>query len=1012
MSPRSQMIARIAVLSAVVLLGIALSPSAHADDRGSPAAKCAAVRNGSKIELISPAFVYRLDAGDELKGVAWENRLTGKTILLGSGPEVEFDLDAADNRILIAGWKMASGQPGFVRPDEEGGYKLGCAASDYNDSGWYERTPPMSYGTPESADLSDYYWARTRVFLPKDAKDKELSIVLGGFGLLEYRYMRVFINGHELGTRRYNTRWTQPGTFDLGPKSKVHQFLRFGQDNVIALQLAGYKCRTAKLDELDPQHQRELSARYYWPGQFEQYLVVGKPLVSPKLRVTDVKLGAGGDACEVEIEFAADDPKMTATVTYRWNSRESVLRKFAEVRNESANEIRLMNVRLGDYATGASVSEGEQGSPVYVNGQFFASLAHPAGWAIGQNGEVILRHYPGKKLKSQERFSCMEAVLGVGPAGGARNVFLDHLQSRMRRVVRGHDKPYSIFDPFGAWPNEDWWGGTETYMLDQIKNVIAPEIKKSGCQFDFYCIELWRDLKGDIEHPNPKTYPNGFGRIRDELAKLGIKFALWNDVSGPLSWTCGENPKVLPDLTHDPASGYASELPWLCIAEEPLKSMFTQAFINHIRKNKLRLLKMDGNMSMCYNPRHNHLPGVYSTEAIWNALGDITRDLDRECPELFIMLYWGCRSPWHLMYGDVSFDPGLALEAAHPSAIPAPYVRDSITVGLDQAQWFCDDMPKLGKDSLGVWLSKWGWNSGVGTERWQEGFIMDIARGSMLAQPWSDDGSLSKLERRQLADFTALLKAHPNCFRNSRFILGNPWKHEPYGYCCTDGRRAFLAIDNCTWSDQTLRLELNSAWGLPDGGQWDIYRWYPAAARLAADGPSFGRTAALGIRPSEVVLLEVVPAGSPPSLGRSFETAPLVSRFAEPSRNLDVKVAPMTSPGTPPKRTVKLDCQLSASPSGGLLVLTVEMRKGGLAVNMGNNGNNFTASATVAGKAVSCATIVPGNCFPCPWQGWRVPVGPCDGPRAVEALITTTIPADVTIACRGYFVPKMKGEEL
>ena len=263
----------------------------------------------------------------------------------------------------------------------------------------------------------------------------------------------------------------------------------------------------------------------------------------------------------------------------------------------------------------------------------------------------------------------METVLGVGPAGGARRAFLAHLQSRMRRVVRKHDKPYAIFDPFGAWPNEDWWGGPASYMLDQIKNVIAPEVRESGCKFDFYCLELWRDIKGDIEHPNTKTYPKGFGRIRDELAKLGIGFALWNDVSGPLSWTCGENPKLWPDLTHDPTCPYQPELPWLCIAEEPLKGMFTGAFINHIRKNNLRLLKMDGNMSICYNPRHRHLPGVYSTEAIWNALADITRDLDRECPDLFIMLYWGCRSPWHLLYGDVSFDPGLALEAAHPARV-------------------------------------------------------------------------------------------------------------------------------------------------------------------------------------------------------------------------------------------------------------------------------------------------------------------------------------------------------
>ena len=235
-----------------------------------------------------------------------------------------------------------------------------------------------------------------------------------------------------------------------------------------------------------------------------------------------------------------------------------MLRKFTEVRNNSASEIRLMNVRLGDFVTGASVSEGEQGFPVYIEDQFFATLAHPAGWAIGQNGEVILRHYPGKKLASREAFSCMEAVLGVGPPGGARGVFLDHLKSRMRRVVRGTTSPTRFSIPSARGRTRTGGAEPNTYMLDQIKNVIAPEIKESGCKFDFYCIELWRDLKGDIEHPNPKTYPNGFGGIRDELAKLGIKFALWNDVSGPLSWTCGENPKLWPDLTHDPASPYAS----------------------------------------------------------------------------------------------------------------------------------------------------------------------------------------------------------------------------------------------------------------------------------------------------------------------------------------------------------------------------------------------------------------------------------------------------------------------
>lgn len=114
-----------------------------------------------------------------------------------------------------------------------------------------------------------------------------------------------------------------------------------------------------------------------------------------------------------------------------------------------------------------------------------------------------------------------------------------------------------------------------------------------------------------------------------------------------------------------------------------------------------------------------------------------------------------------------------------------------MTVGLDQAQWYAADVPRLGKDSLGVWLSGWEWNSSIGKERWQEGFVMDMCRGSMLAQPWSDASWLSPDERKQMAEFIALLKGQPGCFRNSRFVLGNPWKGEPYGYVCSNGKRAF-----------------------------------------------------------------------------------------------------------------------------------------------------------------------------------------------------------------------------
>ena len=163
---------------------------------------------------------------------------------------------------------------------------------------------------------------------------------------------------------------------------------------------------------------------------------------------------------------------------------------------------------------------------------------------------------------------------------------------------------------------------------------------------------------------------------------------------------------------------------------------------------------------------------------------------------------------------------------------------------------------------------------------------MDICRGSMLVQPWTDRAWLTPPERQQMADFIALVKQQPDCFRNSRWILGDPWKNEAYGYSCTDGKRAFLAINNSCWRDNVITLELGPAWGLPAGGTWDIYRYHPNPARLIYEKPAFGSSVAITLRPFEVILLEVVPAGQAPTLNRKWISSLIPTAFAEPMTDI------------------------------------------------------------------------------------------------------------------------------
>ena len=458
------------------------------------------------------------------------------------------------------------------------------------------------------------------------------------------------------------------------------------------------------------------------------------------------------------------------------------------------------------------------------------------------------------------------------------------------------------------------------------------------------------------------------------------------------------DPKSPPPST----TGKPEDQRYFCRATEPIKSLYTAAFRYHIRHDGVRLLKFDGFRSVCTNPHHEHLPGVYSTEPIDAAMIEFLRAMDEECPDVFLMLYWGFRSPWWLLYADTLFDSGIGIEAASPSDQPAPYARQSVTQKLDQAQWVANQcVPPLGKDSLGVWLSDWPWNSQVGKDHWQSGFAMDICRGSLLAQPWTDAAWLTPPERRQMADFIALLKSQPACFGNPRFILGNPWNDEPYGYCCTDGQARLSGLAQRQLERQYVAAGIERGLG---AARRPCMGPLPLVARSGKTGRArgglsrfclskngtvpfdgkdsqaapFGPKASIALRPFDVVLLEAVPHGQSASLDRRFETKPIPLGFSEASRPIDVQVVESKAQREPARpRSLTIRGQVPTCRRGGTLVVAVNMTRGVSPFRPWSPGHRFlSADAALAGQAIACRPVLGDNTFPSCWQAWRIAVAP------------------------------------
>jgi len=102
---------------------------------------------------------------------------------------------------------------------------------------------------------------------------------------------------------------------------------------------------------------------------------------------------------------------------------------------------------------------------------------------------------------------------------------------------------------------------------------------------------------------------------------------------------------------------------------------------------------------------------------------------------------------------------------------------------------------------------------------------------------------------------------------------------------------ARLALNNCTWRDVSLEVQLNPSWGLSQASGWNLYRWHPEPAQDRPEERLPGGRFRFPMRPFRTVLLEAVPAPGGPSLRRAFPVRQIPVNFNEASRDIAVEAA-------------------------------------------------------------------------------------------------------------------------
>ena len=792
------------------------------------------------------------------------NKLSGNTLKFAESQDCVLRLGCSEQRTDIPEWRFRPGSAEDIPPEEEIGYRAGFYKPDVDMTNWtlvrqLNYFPIGGFGFQEVV-YPGYGWYRSTFKLPTEAKGKLIEFGLGGGDNYDWLHYWVYLNGTCIGQASPQGEWHEAPKYILKPEDVAYQALRFGEENVLAVQTRGLNRRRPEMSL--PDAERYIMASYL----VDQYVSVG-----PTYReVSEFPLKAhrvenDADQAIIELDLVNEAEGLALTIRWWVLADEGVIYKHIDVYNAGKAEHVLLEIDLQKLRCDRIVSVGGMGFPCMIGEEVFCGIQHPAGYSQGQDKTVRLRSLPGRKLEPGAIYESKVAMFGISPAGRAGEGFVHYIEKHGRRKK----KLLHTYDIYGVYDNAGLMNPTEVteeLVLDNLDDL--ERLQKRGIYFDYYFIDTgWSNHRGDLKDFDPSRFPKGPAKIVEQLRKLGMKIGLWVSPSaGPMAFvSAAGNPVLDPSAMHPLKEGQPCNE--YCLASEPYRTIFREALLYHVKENNVRSFKLDGFSYFCTNPTHGHMMGKYSVEPIVDSMIEIIEEVRRECLDIMFMYYWHFRSPWWLLHGETIYERGIWMEGATPSDFPARLTRQSVTISFDQGldhSW--DKFPLHTQDSLGVWITHTRWGAYMGKEGWQDAWVMDLARGSMLCQLWGDVSLFDEKDIQFLAAISAWAKKNSHLLYQPRRILGNPWKAEPYGYACFQGDEGVIFIYNPQFRQDTISLSLCEEIGFcckDDYGPYLIENAYPGRNDVALSRPqcvSPRQMLDIPLDPFEVKMLKVLRA--------------------------------------------------------------------------------------------------------------------------------------------------------
>jgi hypothetical protein len=463
------------------------------------------------------------------------------------------------------------------------------------------------------------------------------------------------------------------------------------------------------------------------------------------------------------------------------------------------SDVAIRRVQLIDASLPeARISGTVMGSPILWN-NFFLGFEHPLSESdISQDRAVayIDRTLPLKAGQSVTYSS----VIGVTRKGQMRRDFLAYVERE-----RAH--PYRTFLHYNSWYDLGRFNPyNETGALDRI-NFFGRELhEKRGVVLDSFLFDDGWDNHHTLWGFN-EGFPDGFTNVRRDAAKYGTAPGVWMS-----PWGGYAGPKK-ERIEYGKQQGYETVADGFALSGPKYYDRFRDVCLEMIRKYGINQFKFDGT---------GNADTVFKGSAFdsdFSAAIHLIGELRQEKPDIYINLTTGTYpSPFWLRYADSIWRGGEDDDVAGVG----PYRERWITYrDADTYQHIVKAGPLYPLNSLMLHGMIYAERHKQLKEDPSNDFRNEIrsyfGTGTQLQEMYITPSLLSTQNWDDLAEAAKWSRANADVLVDTHWVGGDPAWQQVYGWASWSPKKAILVLRNPSDKPQSIRLDPQTLFELPEG---------------------------------------------------------------------------------------------------------------------------------------------------------------------------------------------------